>query len=84
MIAAGMAETFRGQAWSKNCREWVYFNCFIDIASVRLKFSFAACVNDHVHRGTHDGRERGLVCSSCWDGVMGVYEAEPGLAVFYG
>src|SRR5579859_5830054 len=84
MIAAGMAETFRGQAWSKNCREWVYFNCFIDIASVRLKFSFAACVNDHVHRGTHDGRERGLVCSSCWDGVMGVYEAEPGLAVFHG
>jgi hypothetical protein len=60
MIAAGMAETFRGQAWSNNCREWVYFNCFIDTAAVRKRFNFADCVTDHAHRGTHDGQERGL------------------------
>jgi hypothetical protein len=84
MSAAGMPETFRGQAWSNNCREWVYFDCFIDTASVRPRFDFAACVNEHVHRGTHDGRERGFVCSACWDGIMGAYEATPGLAVFKG
>jgi hypothetical protein len=35
MIDAGMKETFRGQAWSNNCREWVYFDCFIDTACGR-------------------------------------------------
>ena len=24
IIAAGIRETSRGQAWSRNCREWVY------------------------------------------------------------
>ena len=84
MIAAGLKETFRGQAWSKNCREWVYFDCFIDAAAVRQKFTLAPCVNDHAHRGTHDGQERGFVCSACWDAVMGVYEPTAGLAIFTG
>ena len=37
MIKAGLLEgvTYRGKAWSDNCREWVYFNCFIDTAAVR-------------------------------------------------
>lgn len=84
MIAAGLKETFRGQAWSNNCREWVYFDCHIDVASVRQKFNLAACVSDHAHRGTHDGQERGFVCSTCWDAIMGAYEPSPGLAIFRG
>ncbi len=84
MLSAGMREPFRGQAWSNNCREWVYFDCFIDTASVRQKFKLAACVNDHAHRGTHDGQERGFVCSACWDAIMGVYERSAGLPVFTG
>jgi hypothetical protein len=54
-----------------NCREWVYFDCFIDTESVRCTFDLADCVQEHVHRGTHDGQERGFVCSECYDGIMG-------------
>jgi hypothetical protein len=25
MLSAGLRVTFRGQAWSRNCREWVFF-----------------------------------------------------------
>jgi hypothetical protein len=74
IIAAGMRETFRGEAWSKNCREWVYFDCYIDTEAVRGRFTLADCVQEHVHRGTHDGCERGFECTACWDGVMGLYE----------
>jgi hypothetical protein len=82
IIAGGMKETFRGQAWSNNCREWVYFECYIDPATVRQKFMLAPCVHEHSHRGTHDGEESGFVCSQCNDGVMGAYQARAGLPVF--
>jgi hypothetical protein len=80
----GIYETFRGQAWSSNCREWVYFDCFIDTAAVRGAIPLADCVLDHIHRGTHDGQERGFVCSICHDGVMGTYEAKLGSIIFRG
>jgi hypothetical protein len=34
ILAEGIRESFRGKAWSENCREWVYFDCFIDTAAV--------------------------------------------------
>jgi hypothetical protein len=80
----GIRETYRGRAWSDNCREWVYFDCFIDTAAVRAKFAFKACVKDHIHRGTHDGSERGFYCEECHDGVMGLFEPGPGTTVFRG
>ena len=73
MLERGVRETFRGQAWSKNCREWVYFDCYLDLRALRARFHFAPCVTDHVHRGTHDGQEAGLVCQQCWDAIMGVH-----------
>lgn len=84
LVARGIRETFRGQPWSQNCREWVYFDCFIDTAAVRTTLALAECVQDHVHRGTHDGQERGFVCSQCHDGILGSYEARPGSIVFKG
>ena len=78
IIARGFRETFRGKAWSDNCREWVYFDCFIDLAAVRQSMAIPVCVTDHIHRGTHDGEERGFVCSQCHDAVMGRYEPSPG------
>jgi hypothetical protein len=84
MIAAGIRETYRGQPWSNNCREWVYFDCFMDVDAVRHRFTFAACVKEHAHRGTHDGRERGLECTECHDAVMGAYEPNDGVPVFRG
>jgi hypothetical protein len=84
MHAAGLRETFRGQPWSDNCREWVYFDCWIDLAAVRERHVLAECVHDHIHRGTHDGSERGLVCAQCHDALMGSFERQLGQAVFIG
>jgi hypothetical protein len=84
IIASGARETFRGQAWSQNCREWVYFDCYIDIEAVSQTFQLPDCVSVHAHRGTHDGQERGFVCSSCHDAVMGRYEPSAGVLIFRG
>ena len=73
--ARGARETFRGQAWSDNCREWVYFDCVLDRAELRRYFALAPCVVDHDHLGTHDGQESGLVCTEHHDGVMGRHPA---------
>jgi hypothetical protein len=82
LIARGIPVTFRGQAWSMNCREWVYFDCFLDTAAIRHRISFPDCVQEHSHRGTHDGQERGLVCTQCHDAIVGLYEPVPGKAIF--
>jgi hypothetical protein len=82
MIDAGIPVTFRGRAWSANCREWVYFNCVIDLGAVRRRFSLPPCVEDRTHRGTHDGSERGLMCVVCQDAIMGALEHESGMRVF--
>ena len=74
LAARGVRETFRGQAWSSNCREWIYFDCWLDLASIRARLSLPPCVEDHEHRGTHDGSERGFVCRECQDAVMGLIE----------
>ncbi len=71
LIAAGIRETFRGQAWSDNCREWVYFDCVLNLASLRQRIAFAPCVIDHEHRGTHSGQEAGFVCEACHDAIVG-------------
>jgi hypothetical protein len=84
ILNKGIRETFRGAAWSNNCREWVYFECYIQLDAVRRRFSLADCVHDHAHRGTHDGEERGLVCSLCHDGLMGRYDPVATLPIFDG
>ena len=71
VVAAGFSETFRGKAWSDNCREWVYFDCYLPSESIRENFALADCVKDHAHYGTHDGQEAGFVCTIHKDGVMG-------------
>lgn len=71
LLARNFDVTFRGQAWSENCREWVYFACVLDLPALRARLAFAPCVQDHAHRGTHDGAETGFVCSACNDAVMG-------------
>ena len=73
MIAAGVRITFRGEAWSENCHEWVYFDCLIDTPAIRKRMDLAPCVKDHEHLGTHDGQESGFVCADCKDGIMGVH-----------
>ncbi len=74
LIAAGVPETYRGQPWSNNCREWVYFDCYLDRRAIRKRMDFPECVKDHEHLGTHDGQESGFVCTVCNDAVMGVHK----------
>lgn len=75
LIAASVRETFRGQAWTHNCREWVYFNCYLDRDSIRRRIAFDPCVVDHELLGCHEGQESGFKCEKCRDGIMGVHEA---------
>lgn len=70
LIDAGIKVTYRGAAWQV-AREWVYFDCVLDLAACRTLFSLPDFVVEHTHRGTHDGCEHGLVCRSCQDAIMG-------------
>jgi hypothetical protein len=72
LIARGIPVTFRGQAWSHNCREWVYFTCYIDLAAVRARLNFPPCVVDHINDDPKRGREQGFECSEHHDAVMGM------------
>ncbi|AXQ28291.1 hypothetical protein D0B54_06170 [Solimonas sp. K1W22B-7] len=76
--AARIEETYRGQPWSKNCREWVYYRCVLDLAAIRTRHALADCVKDHVHRGTHDGSEQGLVCEVHHDALVGAHPDSAG------
>lgn len=80
LIDAGVEETYRGQSWSKNCREWVYFNCVLPLDDIRAQFDLDECVEDHEHRGTHSGSEAGLVCRIHHDAIMGLHPAVGGKA----
>ena len=83
VMAAGHAELSRGAAWSENCREWVYFDCVLPLDAIRRAFALDACVEEHVHRGTHDGQEAGFVCRVHHDGIMGYPpDVVAGAAVF--
>jgi hypothetical protein len=79
---AGIIETFRGQAWSHNCREWVYFDCHLDLPAIRARMSLAPCVADHANTDPHSGTERGLVCTEHHDAIMGSLEPQSGKRTF--
>jgi hypothetical protein len=71
LIAAGVKEISRGQAWSNHCRLWVSFDCRLEMSSLRERFHFATCVTDHLHQDSHTGEELGFYCEEHLDGVMG-------------
>ena len=73
LLDAEIRVTFRGKAWSENCREWVYVDCVLNTAALREQISFPFCVKKHEYIGTHDGQEAGFVCDSCHDGIMGIH-----------
>jgi hypothetical protein len=81
LLAAAVPLTFRGQAWSSNCREWAYFTCYLDLPSIRDRLNLPACVVDHENTDTHSGTERGFVCQEHHDGIMGRLEETPEIPV---
>lgn len=78
----GIGVTFRGRSWSVRCREWVYFDAYLDTDAIRDAYALPACVRDHTHRGTHDGQEHGLVCEQCHDALMGLPHRSSGKPAF--
>lgn len=78
LLASGVSVTFRGEAWSKNCREWVYFDVALDITALEERFSFPTCVSVHENKDPKSGLERGFVCDSCHDAVMGLVSSDRG------
>lgn len=77
---AGVPITFRGQPWSKNCREWVYFDVVLDTNALSKRFAFDSCVSVHVNDDVKSGQERGFVCNKCHDAVIGLYEGSKSFA----
>ena len=75
LIHGNIKIIYCGQAWSNNCREWVYFDCYLDRQSIEKRFNFPDFIEYHEHRGTHDGQEAGFFCSKCKDGIMGHHKA---------
>ena len=73
IASAGINETYRGQVWSENCREWVYFDCLLELAAIREAFDLAPCVVDHRNDDSRSGLEAGFVCKKCNDAIMGVH-----------
>jgi len=73
IAAAGIHETYRGQVWSENCREWVYYDCLLDVAAIRESYDLAPCVIDHANDDPKSGLESGLVCKECHDAILGVH-----------
>ena len=68
----GIPETYRGQAWGDNCREWVYFDCYLDIRSLRRRFHLPEFINHHRNNDPKSGTEEGFECTLCNDAIMGL------------
>ncbi|MFC1883162.1 hypothetical protein ACFL2O_00185 [Thermodesulfobacteriota bacterium] len=71
LIEAGIAETYGGTPWSKNCREWVYFDIVLDVEKIKEKYELDPCVVIHENLDPKSGQERGVVCEICHDAIMG-------------
>ena len=72
LIAAGAKETYRGAAWTMNCREWVYFDVVLDTSAISKRLNFPPCVKIHENLDEKSGTERGFECTECKDAVMGL------------
>ncbi|WP_207420227.1 hypothetical protein [Desertivirga brevis] len=66
----GIIETYWGRAWSVGCWEWVYFDCQLDLESLRRKYKFESFVVDHRY---DDNKSGGRSISSCTVSVSGLH-----------
>ena len=74
LLASGARETYRGRPWSKNCREWVYFDVQMNLESVAKRFALTPPVETHENLDPRSGTERGFVCAACHHAIMGRLE----------
>lgn len=71
LVRANVKETYRGKVWTKNCREWVYFDIVLQTESLSARLNLPSFVRVHENLDTKSGTERGFVCEICKDGIMG-------------
>jgi len=69
----GIKETYRGQPWSENCREWVYFDCFFVRDKLESRFNFPPFVIWHSNDDERSGLEAGFFCDECRDAIIGAH-----------
>lgn len=66
-------ETYRDKVWSKNCREWIYFDAVLKPQKLKAKFHFDDTIYVHDYQDIKVGSELGLVCDTCKDAIMGLH-----------
>jgi len=71
----------RGRPWSANCHVWVYVDALLDCERLITGLALPSCIHIHDHRGTHDGSERGVVCTIHNDGIMGLHPEDASAAI---
>lgn len=71
LAARDVTETYRGQPWTANCREWVYFDIVFETDSVARRLELGPTVVVHENNDKRSGLERGFVCEACKDGIIG-------------
>jgi len=65
---------YEGKSWWGRSRgTWLYFQCFLDDASLRRRFGLPEFVSYSEYDGHVAGQEAGFVCSSCESAIMGVH-----------
>jgi hypothetical protein len=69
--ALNCAITFAGQAWSANCRHWIYYQVRLDCEALKNRFNLPEFVEIHSNDDPRSGREKGLVCSQDHDAIIG-------------
>lgn len=76
LVAKKLAITFAGRPWSANCRHWIYFDALLECEALKRRLALAPCIEVHVNDDPRSGREKGLVCGTCKDAVIGLHPEE--------
>jgi hypothetical protein len=66
-------EVYRGQVWSKNCREWIYYDAILNPQKLKDKFHFDSSIIIHDYEDIKVGSELGLFCTLCNDAIIGTH-----------
>lgn len=77
IISKSIAETWRGQAWTNNCREWIYFDCILNTEVLKKKLQLKAFIETHDYFDIKAGSELGFICTICKDGIIGMHPKNP-------
>jgi hypothetical protein len=83
MAAAGIQILYRGQPWTDNCREWIYFDCYLDTRKLIEKYNLPDFVEVHVNNDVRSGKEAGICCSSCHDAIIGAHPDHKANKIIY-